>query len=518
MILKNANIGTRLTVLTATLLVLLSLVGLMGVRALSGADQGLRAMYEKHTVSLVLLGEALGEVHHARSLVVSGMGAENSEASEQYYKGVKPAHDKVAQLWSAYQARLASADSSVQQQAQAVDAAWKAYAASGDKVISLAKSGDFEAASTHMRTESAKKFEAVREAVLVSMTQEREDAKKSFEGTTAVNATAKTGMMLGLALGLVLGVGLSYVIVSSIKTPLKRSVRIAERVAEGDLCQNIVVNSRDELGQLLSALATMQQRLRDCVGEVRRTADSISTASAEIATGTLDLSQRTEKTASSLQATSSSMTQFSGTLTQSADAARQANQLASSAAEVAARGGTVVAEVVATMGEINQSSRRITDIIGVIDGIAFQTNILALNAAVEAARAGEQGRGFAVVASEVRSLAGRSAEAAKEIKRLISASAEKVEGGSRLAANAGETMNEIMGSVHRVSDIIGEITAASAEQSQGVGQMSSSVAHLDHMTQQNAALVEQSAAAAESLKDQAAKLVKVVSVFKLSPD
>jgi methyl-accepting chemotaxis protein len=515
MILKNANISTRLMILTATLLVLLSVVGLMGVRALSGADQGLRSVYEKNTVPLVHLGEALGEVHHARSLVVSGMGAENSEASEQYYKGVKPAHDKVAQLWDAYQASLAGADAQAGQQAEAVKAAWKAYAASGDKVISLAKSGDFEAASTHMRTESAKKFETVRDAILARMKQERENAKSSFESTSAANAATKTGVLITLGLGLLLGAGLSYVIVMSIKAPLKRSVKIAEQVAEGDLCQQIVVDSQDELGQLLSALATMQQRLRDCVGEVRRTADSISTASAEIASGTLDLSQRTEQTASSLQSTSSSMTQFSGTLSQSADSARQANQLASSAAEVAARGGAVVSQVVTTMAEINASSNRITDIIGVIDGIAFQTNILALNAAVEAARAGEQGRGFAVVASEVRSLAGRSAEAAKEIKRLIVASAEKVDGGSRLVADAGQTMNEIVGSVRRVSDIIGEITAASADQSQGIGQMSQSVHQLDRMTQQNAALVEQSAAAAESLKDQAAKLVEVVSIFKL---
>ncbi|EER57937.1 methyl-accepting chemotaxis sensory transducer [Acidovorax delafieldii 2AN] len=244
--------------------------------------------------------------------------------------------------------------------------------------------------------------------------------------------------------------------------------------------------------------------------------DSITTASAEIAGGNQDLSARTEATASSLAQTAQSMEQLTATVRQSADAARQANQLAGSAAEVAARGGRVVGEVVTTMGDINQSSRKIADIIGVIDSIAFQTNILALNAAVEAARAGEQGRGFAVVAGEVRSLAGRSAAAAREIKQLIGASVERVESGARLVQDAGTTMDEIVGSVKRVGDIIGEITAASSEQSDGIGQVNTAVNQLDQMTQQNAALVEESAAAAQSLRDQATRLAGAVQVFKLS--
>jgi len=268
-------------------------------------------------------------------------------------------------------------------------------------------------------------------------------------------------------------------------------------------------------GSLLAGLQAMVNSVRNTVIQVRNSTDSIGTASNEISIGNQDLSQRTEQTASNLQQAASSMEQLTGTVKQSADSARHANQLASSAAEVAARGGVVVAQVVTTMDEINASSKKISDIIGVIDGIAFQTNILALNAAVEAARAGEQGRGFAVVASEVRSLAGRSAAAAKEIKGLIGASVEKVEGGSKLVADAGATMNEIVNSVKRVSDIIGEITAASAEQSDGIGQINGSVTQLDQMTQQNAALVEESAAAAESLKAQAAALAQVVSTFRL---
>ncbi|NUP88094.1 MAG: chemotaxis protein, partial [Burkholderiaceae bacterium] len=249
--------------------------------------------------------------------------------------------------------------------------------------------------------------------------------------------------------------------------------------------------------------------------EIRQTADSIQVASTEVATGNQDLSQRTEQAASNLQQTASSMEQLTATVRQSADAAAQANQLAASAAEVAQRGGQVVQQVVTTMDAINASSKKIADIIGVIDGIAFQTNILALNAAVEAARAGEQGRGFAVVAGEVRSLAQRSAEAAREIKALIGNSVDKVETGSRLVTDAGSTMNEIVASVQRVTDIIGEITAASSEQSAGLGTINVSVVQLDQMTQQNAALVEESAAAAESLRDQASRLAGLVATFRL---
>jgi methyl-accepting chemotaxis protein len=303
----------------------------------------------------------------------------------------------------------------------------------------------------------------------------------------------------------------------SICRPIDQAEQVAKAIAQGDLSDHqIDTSGNDEAARLLCSLAEMQQSLSRLVGQVRHSTDSLSTASAEIASGNQDLSVRTEQTASNLQRAASSMDQLTNTVSQTADASRQAKQLASSAGEVAARGGSVVAQVVSTMNDINASSKKISDIISVIDGIAFQTNILALNAAVEAARAGEQGRGFAVVASEVRSLAGRSAEAAKEIKNLIGASVERIETGSRLVTDAGQTMNDIVSSVQRVSDIIGEITAAAAEQSRGIGEVNTSVLELDQMTQQNAALVEQSAAAAESLREQAERLAQVVGTFKLS--
>jgi methyl-accepting chemotaxis protein len=290
----------------------------------------------------------------------------------------------------------------------------------------------------------------------------------------------------------------------------------AKRLSEGDLSTDIAAEGGSDTAQALASLQALQMSLRGTLGTMRSGTDSLTLAAQEIAQGNNDLSSRTEQTASNLQRAASSMTQLTGTVNQTADSARTANQLASSASEVAARGGQVVAQVVTTMEEINHSSKKIADIIGTIDGIAFQTNILALNAAVEAARAGEQGRGFAVVASEVRNLAQRSAEAAREIKSLIGASVEKVESGSRLVQDAGNTMSEIVASVQRVSDIIGEISAAAAEQSTGIQQINAAVTQLDQMTQQNAALVEESAAAAESLKDQSRQLSTTVSAFRLS--
>ncbi|MFL6695662.1 MAG: methyl-accepting chemotaxis protein [Vitreoscilla sp.] len=337
-------------------------------------------------------------------------------------------------------------------------------------------------------------------------------------------AVVAIGLSFGWSAGAIIASGVTLVVLAAalfivslkmVRTIVGDFTRHTLSMSQGNLSTDIRIIGNAESTAALRSLKTLQEEMRKTIGSIRSGTHEVSTASAEIATGNQDLSQRTEQTASNLQQTASSLSQLTGNVRQSADAAAQANQLASSATQVARRGGAVVSQVVATMEEINSSSKKIADIIGVIDGIAFQTNILALNAAVEAARAGEQGRGFAVVAGEVRSLAQRSAEAAKEIKSLIGTSVDKVETGSKLVQDAGSTMDEIVASVQRVTDIIGEISAAALEQSQGIGQVNEAVTRLDQMTQQNAALVEESAAAAESLKEQAHRMTTVVANYRL---
>ncbi|MDR7330921.1 methyl-accepting chemotaxis protein [Roseateles asaccharophilus] len=384
-------------------------------------------------------------------------------------------------------------------------------------IVGKALDGQGQAAIAKMNAECRPLLAALLKATNDYVDYEHAQADERVQ--QAADAYAGDQMtMLVASVTAILAAGLmGWALSNAVTRPLLRAVRLAEAVASGDLSFDIEVDRQDELGQLLAALKRMNEGLVGMVGRVRQSADSIATATQEIASGNHDLSSRTEQQAAALQQTAASMQQMTSTVQQTAESSRQASQIASAATEVAGRGGDVVQRVVETMGQISDSSRKIVDIIGTIDGIAFQTNILALNAAVEAARAGEQGRGFAVVAGEVRALAQRSAQAAKEIKSLIGASVEKVETGSRLVGEAGTTMGDIVGQVRRMTDLMAEINASANEQSSGIGQVNQAVASIDQGTQQNAALVEESAAAAESLRNQAAGLLEVIAQFKTAP-
>ncbi|QGW83963.1 methyl-accepting chemotaxis protein [Variovorax paradoxus] len=389
------------------------------------------------------------------------------------------------------------------------------YQAAKDAVQKAKTGGNAAEADAAFKNTFMPAAKAYETRVLELLALERKAIDDMSRAIDEANARSFNLRIFLTALTLILGALCAFLIARSVTRPLGHAVKVAETVASGDLSSAIETGSRDETGQLMNALKHMNDSLAKVVGEVRTGTDAIATASGQIAAGNQDLSSRTEEQASSLEETAASMEELTSTVKQNADNARQANQLALSASEVAVKGGGVVNQVVDTMASINASSKKIVDIIGVIDGIAFQTNILALNAAVEAARAGEQGRGFAVVASEVRNLAQRSGAAAKEIKGLIDDSVGKVEAGSRQVAEAGRTMDEIVDSVKRVTDIMGEITAASQEQSTGIEQVNQAIAQMDQVTQQNAALVEEAAAAAQSMQEQAASLVEAVSVFRL---
>jgi len=507
------SIKTRLGLLVGALLALLVLSSYSTVHHMRQAEDTLRDLYKDRVVPLEQLkmvadGYAVGMVDAAHKV------RDGAFTGEVGTKAVTEARQQIDSNWKAYlatelndqeQTLIAKATPLMKQADQAAE-----------KLLGLMKAGDTEALRAYAAKEMYPAIDPIGDVVNSLVQVQLEVAKHEYEASEAETSVVLWRNVIISAIA-VLGAGLlAWGLIRSIINPLAQAVKVAEAVANGDLSQHIEVRSRDETGQLLAALKRMNEGLVAIVGQVRSSSDSIATGSTQIANGNADLSQRTEEQASNLQQTAASMEQLTATVKNNADTARAANQLASSASGVAAQGGQVVGQVVATMEQITEASRRIADIIGVIDGIAFQTNILALNAAVEAARAGEQGRGFAVVAGEVRSLAQRSAQAAKEIKTLIGDSVGKVEAGSQLAGDAGRTMEDIVTQVRRVTDLIAEISAASHEQSQGIGQVGDAIAQLDQVTQQNAALVEESAAAAESLKQQAAKMNEVVSAFRLA--
>ena len=387
-----------------------------------------------------------------------------------------------------------------------------------DQVVKAVQAGDFSPATMAFFLQAGR---VEGEAVVKGLTEFRDfQVKQAHDEYKAAESRYHSALIvfaLAIALGGVPALVLTFMLMTRLRLGFRLADESATAIASGDLSQDVPHTGRDEIGNLLEKMEIMRMNLHRVIGQVRNGSDSIASAASEVATGTLDLSNRTEQQASSLEQTAAASEQLASTVQNNADSASQANQLANSASDVASRGGAVVSQVVQTMEAINTSSRKIVDIISVIDGIAFQTNILALNAAVEAARAGEQGRGFAVVASEVRSLAGRSAEAAREIKTLITDSVEKVGVGTEQVAQAGATMQEIVTGIRRVADIVGEIASASREQSTGIAQINQAVTQLDGVTQQNAALVEETSAASSALQEQARELASLAASFKLEP-
>jgi len=518
--LANLSIKSRLVFVIGFLSVLLVGSGIMGLTSLSATNDSLRTVYEDRMVALGQL-ERISMLMNQNQITIGEATAgqltafpEDPSAVDKKTEAVGNTIKEIDGIWKAYMATRLTAEET--KLAGEFDANRRKYGREGMiPAIAALRAHDFQQAGEIMQGPLSQTYPAVRKSMEAINRLQLDMAKGEFQSAQTRYALVRNISVAVVVCGVLLAAFIGVWLIRAISRPLNEAVRLAESVAAGDLTQRIDVHSQDETGQLMQAMKNMNESLAGIVGQVRGGTEAIAVATREIATGNADLSSRTESQASSLEETASSMEELTSTVRQNAENARQANQLVVSTADVAVKGGQVVGQVVDTMASIKESSRKIADIIGVIDGIAFQTNILALNAAVEAARAGEQGRGFAVVASEVRNLAQRSAGAAKEIKALIEDSVGKVDAGGKLVDEAGKTMDEIVGSVKRVTDIMGEIAAASQEQSAGIEQVNQAVGQMDEMTQQNAALVEQAAAAAESLQDQAAKLAEAVSVFKL---
>lgn len=514
--LANLKISVRLSAVLGVLtlvLLLLSGFAVYEMRTMNAAATDITRNWLPSVSNINKMLAAASELRAAEFEHVINTDNAKMQEVEQKLKQVLARFDE---HHKAYKQLISSDEERKLHDAMASD--WDNYMREHEKMLVASRSNQNEEARALLEGASRQAFLAANAKLdeLAGLNAKGSEEASRLSDKSYADAVEMIAISLVLGLGVV--VAGSIWLVRSITGPLAQAVEAVDKVASGDLSGQISVHTKDEVGLLMQSLATMQAGLIRLVQEVRQNSESVATASSQIAQGNQDLSSRTEEQASALQQTAATMEQLGTTVRNNADSARQANQLAQNASTVANQGGEVVSRVVSTMQGINDSSRKIGDIISVIDGIAFQTNILALNAAVEAARAGEQGRGFAVVAGEVRTLAQRSAEAAKEIKLLIGHSVEQVNQGSTLVDQAGKTMDEIMHAIQRVSDIVGEISSASQEQSTGVQQVCEAVGQMDQATQQNAALVEESAAAAESLKGQAHQLVKAVASFTLAQD
>jgi methyl-accepting chemotaxis protein len=516
-LLSNLRVGARLLISNLAMISLMAVIGAVGIVSMDRLNTMADEMYDYDVLGMSHIKDAnINLIYVGRA-----RGAMLAASTDEERSAQRDTMAKAIQQFEAYLAKAKPLFRSEEAKArvQRIEQELGGYKSATERVKELAfkEAGGPRSAELLAAVAQVMRHAQVIDDEMTALGDYKErNAAEASEATTQLYTRSLSIVVGTLAFGIAFAIGMGVLISRSITRPLGRAVEIAQTVAAGDLSSRIEVQGRDETAQLLGALKNMNDNLARIVAEVRQGSESISTGSAQIATGNADLSQRTEEQASNLEQTAASMEQLTATVRQNATSAREASDMAQSASQVAERGGEAVSQVVATMQDISESSRKISEIITLIDGIAFQTNILALNAAVEAARAGEQGRGFAVVAGEVRSLAQRSAEAAKQIKDLINASVERVQRGTQLVADAGRNVGEVVTQVRQVTTLITGITEASQQQSQGISQVGDAVTQLDQVTQQNASLVEESAAAAESLRQQADRLMKLVAQFRVA--
>ncbi|MHB9100924.1 MAG: methyl-accepting chemotaxis protein [Sulfuricella sp.] len=540
--LNNFNVSTRLMILTGSLLTLLTIVGFMGIRGVSGASEGLRSVYEKNTVSLVQLGEVLDVVYHSRALVITGMGADSSSAADEHFKEVSKVNEELNKTWGIYSSALISAEGKAQ--AGEFEQAWKDYAESGNKTITLAKSGDYETAITYMKTDSAKKFNIAREALLKLMRSEKQNAKSSFDETNKSNVIIKTVVLITLALGLAIGGGLSYATIRSITRPLNlMQSTIVEVEKNSDFSRRVPVDSSDEVGLTAKSFNELMGVLQQSFGVIMGNVTKVSEAAHRLSAAANQVASSSEQGSEDASEMATTVEEVTVSINLITDSAREALSISQKSGKLSTEGGKIIHEACTEMmqiaqtvrhasqaiEELGQQSNQISTIVQVIKDVADQTNLLALNAAIEAARAGEQGRGFAVVADEVRKLAERTTKATEEITRMISAmqasshaavtsmggTVHQVDSGVALAHQAGDAINQISDGANQVIQVVNEITVALAEQSSASDNIAGHVEKVAQITERNSAAANESANAALQLDELANSMRDTVSRFKI---